>query len=284
MVPATGARIVSLRSSGREGTHEWLAATSFPDLSRRPADSDPFTRPGMGGWDEVVPTIAPARLPDGTALADHGEAWRRPWTVLTADPGRIQTSLTLSSLPLVMSRTITPVQDGFRLDYQVRCSPQAAGPVPLHWTAHPQFSARPGSVVRLQDEHDHAIVHYPARDQVTLKHNDVLAELTPGSAIKAFLPPDDRCSGAVLIDPDGQRLEMRWDPGRTPYLGLWWDNAGFAEIPVIGIEPSTGYGDDAAETLAAGQLLWLAPGAGHSWWLEVRFPRGSPIHRAVGIA
>lgn len=113
--------------------------------------------------------------------------------------------------------------------------------------------------------------HYPAdADPQEIRiDGDVLGRLTSGTAVKAFLPPESRCGTCILEDPDGRALQIRWDPELIPYLGLWWDNGLCAEGPVIAVEPTTGYGDDAAIAIATGRILQLEPGRDHIWWIEV---------------
>lgn len=283
--PDHGGRLLSVRGDGRE----WLTPSSADDLTRTPGPGTPFVRSGMGGWDEVIPSVAATTLPDGRRLADHGEAWRRPWDLEAQSADAVTMSVRLDSLPLVLRRTLRVVDRRLQLDYEVEADHAAAGPTPALWSAHPQFAAHTGTRVIL----DHGVtvhVQHPAgAPDFVFSDGDVLADLPTGSAIKAFVRSPGRVDRALVAHADGAVLSLTWDSRSLPYLGLWWDNGFCSETRVIAVEPCTGFGDDAATAAATGRVLMLAPGERSSWWLRVDVTSGAQrpisagtIHEEVG--
>jgi galactose mutarotase-like enzyme len=277
---ARGGRLTSLTCDGRE----WLAPTGARDLERTPGSATPFVRPGMGGWDEVIPTVAATGLPDGRRLGDHGEAWWRPWTIEASSVEALTMSVRLTSLPLTLRRTVQVTGRTLRLSYTVEVDTTAVGPTPVLWSAHPQFDAPGGTRLVLGRGPTTARVEYPAgRGALVLDDRDVLAELPAGTALKAFVDPGTAVDTAGLVHADGAALTLRWDARAVPYLGLWWDNGCCASTPVIAVEPCTGFGDDAAEALARGMILSLPPGARHRWWVQVEVSP-APVRTAGPLA
>lgn len=263
---ARGGRLTSLTCEGRE----WLTLTGDQDRQLVPSAATPFVRPGMGGWDEVIPTVRATALADGRLLGDHGEAWRRPWTIEARSSASVTMSVRLASLPLTLRRVLEVTDRTMRLAYTVEVDAEATGPTPVLWSAHPQFDAPIGTRLVLGRGRLPARVEYPAgRGALVLDDRDVLAELPAGAALKVFVEPGTSVDSADLVRPDGAALTLRWDVRELPYLGLWWDNGCCAHTAVIAVEPCTGFGDDAADATAQGRILSLAPGARHSWSLQV---------------
>ena len=131
-----GGRIVSLRS---DDGHEWLAPSSSPQGTRNEA----FVRPGMGGWDEVAPSVQSDVLPGGVSVPDHGDLWNAHWSVVEATESTLVMDVELSSIQVSLRRSITATATGLRLDY--RATTESVVAVPLLWCAHPQFAAGAGT-------------------------------------------------------------------------------------------------------------------------------------------
>lgn len=284
-----GARILSLRSDGTHGPEaEWLAPSTdqWPpptDMEGRPV----FARPGMGGWDEAIPTVAASILTDGTSLADHGEAWSRSWMLGDSVAGRalntVTTSVLLTSMPLTVTRTISPTADGIRLTYHASTSSPL--PLPFLWSAHPQFVAEPGTTVQLlassstqaavrpePGSSPGLIEEYPdlgRRHDFSLAGSDVLERLRPGTSLKVFVDPQLDVAVALLRKRDGSTLRLSWQSRTRLYLGLFWDKAEFAGAPVIALEPSTGFGDSAAAAERSGRIAMISAFSPLDWHLDI---------------
>ncbi len=246
---ADGGRITRLVAHGRQ----WLAPSGPRTVGER------FPGPGTGGWDDVVPTVSPCRLPDGTELPDHGDAWRRPWTVTERGRPVLGMRVDLLSLPVTLERRILATEDGVRIDWTA--STWQEQPIPLLWSAHPLFSAPRGTVILSGAES--VMEEYPVRGR-TVDNPGGIDAFGPGSALKAFVSGS---SCASVVHADDRGVQLSWDPVRLPHLGLYWDRGVFTETPVVSIEPTTGPGDSAADVLS--HLPVVHRGRPLNWWIEI---------------
>jgi galactose mutarotase-like enzyme len=249
-----GARITTLYAAGRE----WLSASP----PRNPLLG--FTASGAGGWDEVAPTVAPCTLPDGTALPDHGDAWRQPWTVLEVGASTATVAVSLRSLPIRLTRTVTVHESGLRAEYSA--STMSREGVPLHWSAHPLFAAPAGT--RIEVETDAFVGEYPVAGASLPAPRDGSIDAVDAvdQALKLYAATTG-LERARVVHPDGQALTMRWDAAALPHLGLYWDAGVFSNEPVVAIEPSTGCRD--AASAAFDTLPLVRAGRPLRWWLEI---------------
>lgn len=244
---ADGGRLTRLSARGRE----WLA----PSGARVPGD---YLQEGSGGWDEIAPTVSACVLADGSVLADHGDLWQTRWTLASADATHVEAAVTLTSIPVVLSRRIETTHDGLRLSYSATADSNR--PVPFLWCAHPLFAAEPGTRLRVPGDPG-LVEEYPARGRDREWPSRVGA-----TAIKAFAGP---VSTASVVHANGDALTLSWDPALLPYLGLYWDGGEFTTTPVVAIEPSTGFGDSAARAESEGLVRLLEPHRPFRWWITI---------------
>jgi hypothetical protein len=250
-----GAKIVSLEDATG---HEWLSPP--PPLAAYSGRS--FTDAEMCGWDECAPTISACRLDDGTELPDHGDLWDTEWQL---DGDRL--TARGHSMDYSISRGIHSIAGGLRLDYSVTAG---ARPTPFLWAAHPQFLAPAGSSVEVNATR---VVDVMAEEQPELDLTPELATIDTveqGGCRKLYVAPTQRVASAALAVPGHGRLELNWNVEVAPYLGLWFDNRRYSRVPVIAIEPATGYFDSLATALENDRALTLQPHATISWFVEVR--------------
>lgn len=255
--PEQGGRITSIRGAGRE----WLA----PASPRDPAAG--FSDAGSGGWDEVSPTVAACRLPDGRELLDHGDTWRLPWSVLDCGVQHCTMSVALTSLPLTLTRTIVVAPDRVRLEYSAESSDAESSDsdVPLLWSAHPLFAAHPGT--RIETDATMITEDYP-RTALPVEWAGSLAIDDVSGAQKWFAA---NATFAGIRHADGSLLEMTWSSATLPRLGLFWDTGVFEPHPVVALEPTTGRRDDASAIID--ELPRVSPGRSLTWWVELRVRR-----------
>ena len=245
---ADGGRLTALTALGRQ----WLAVGG----ARTPGG---YLQAGSGGWDEIAPTVSACVLDDGTVLADHGDAWQNAWTLVSASDTHVEATVTLTSLPITLTRRVESSGTGLRLSYSATTS--SVRPVPLFWCAHPLFAAHPGTRLRVSAD-PRLIEEYPGPRRQREWPGDVGA-----TAVKAFT--DGPVSSASVVHTGGDSLTLSWDPDVLPYLGLYWDGGEFTSVPVVAIEPATGYGDSAARASAEGRVRLLRAGSPFVWWLDV---------------
>ncbi|MBK4347124.1 hypothetical protein [Lacisediminihabitans changchengi] len=261
-----GARIVSLTTA--DGV-EWLAP-SRPTTEGGPRPS--FIHPGMGGWDEVVPTVQPDVLPGGTRVGDHGEAWSVPWAEEEVAPGHLRLWVALPSIHATLTRTIRSTTAGFRIEWSATTSAPVA--VPLLWTAHPQFRSTAQSALSFSNLGTpvlpNLIEHHPVAGRYLVFDDRSFADWAPhGGSLKTFVEPGTPIDSVAIAGPGGSSVSLSWGAAQLPYLGLFWDNGEFAEGPVFSVEPTTGRGDLASEAMAHEEVAMLSPGRPLRWWIEI---------------
>jgi hypothetical protein len=246
--PADGGKIVSIVG----GSREWLEPST--------ARSGIGRYEGGGGWDECAPTVGDCVIDDSTVLVDHGDAWRKPWTVETSTPRRIKMNVMLDTVGVTLTRTIRPTRDGVRLGY--RAHTRSTEAVPLLWCAHPLFKASEGEQLVVRGPF---IEHFPAFGNI-LSDLPNMDQISVGTAIKAFgLSKLDR---AEIKHPAGFALQIRWSGWPIGETGIYVDNGVFSGRPILGIEPSTGRHDLASEVWA--ELPVVTARRPLRWAIEVR--------------
>lgn len=266
--PDLGGRMTSLvdRHSGRE----WLWKNPYLTL-RPPVYGESYTENlDGGGWDEILPSVSPCLLPDGSAIPDHGDIVQMPASVVTSTQDRLVLSTDLRSLPLRFTREM--LLHGSQLTIHYTLESLADHAVPYLWAAHPLFALEPG--MEITGIHG---VHFKSAAEIG-KPADL-----PGP-IHDFHAPDfqpfacKRFSPARSIDrvglrhPDGSSIELSWDRGEIPHLGLWlnlgaWSGCGSRPYFNLGIEPTTSPHDSLADAIQDGSAMILNAGERIQWSL-----------------
>ena len=237
--PERGGRITSLRLRGEELLDQGIGVDD-------PAAGG-FVAGGAWGWDEMVPNVEAAPYPGsgpfaGVELPDHGEAWRLPWAVV--DDATMECAGQV--LPWRLRRRVQLREDALRLTYSYRN--EGEGALLAYWCAHPLFRYEADMLVEVGGD---------------------VPRPEAGKSRKAFLRRGS-VEHARLEWTSGTAIEIAWDKGLTPYVGVWVSNGDLGGYQQIAIEPATGGGD--RPHLAVPPPL-LAPGEQLSWWLEVRDAR-----------
>lgn len=278
-VPAAGMRLTHLR---RPRGREWLWGGASTDG----ADT--------GGWDEHFPTVAaspiPGAPPGSPSLPDGGDLRNARWTSFAydhADGVTLAASATGGLLPYDFHRDVTldPHQPVMRVRYRLRNT--GGSPFPWIWSAHPTFTAQPGTTLEL-----------PTVAQVRLDTVHGLSDLAPGDIVSwpgalggtagrwtfpaggswaAKLFGDIGPSGRMtLTDPRrGERLEMVVDPEEVPQVGIWINNGGPAPTGQepdrnLALAPSIGAPDRLDQAVREwGTAQTLQPGEVRSWGFQV---------------
>lgn len=238
--PDHGGRITSLRLDGHELLEQGIGVA---DRSQ-----ETFVAAGACGWDEMVPTVDPARYPGpsawaGIELPDHGEAWRLPWSLLDETPSSATMECSGVTLPWRLQRRLELNARTVRVEYTYRNS--GGHPMYAYWCSHILFRYLTGTVV---------------------EGVEGFVPPAAGTSSKLHLPPGSS-SSAGLAWRDGPAVEIAWDPDLTPYVGVWACNGDLGGYHQIAIEPATG-GSDHPDPAAPPPLL--EPGEELGWWLEIR--------------
>lgn len=154
VIPTRGAKIASLCSK-RSPAVEWLWTN--PGLALEQVDTEGlFDDNFYGGIDELFPNDS-ATCVAGMQLPDHGEFWRRAWSVEVVTPISVSLSVALDCLPVRATRRISLA--GASLVSHTLIENLSDVEIPFLWVSHPAFRIDescqlyipPGSTV-LQDE------------------------------------------------------------------------------------------------------------------------------------
>jgi len=293
VAPGLGAKVVSLldRTTGRE----WLTQGRPPENADAP--DAVFDGAAAYGWDECLPSVAPAPDPLDAArmLRDHGDLWGRP-TETGADEGTIETIGSGLAWSYEFSRRLSIAGSTVHADYLL--SSRDDRPLPFLWSMHPLFALDPGSRIhvpnggRMRLSHGSGLgleagsdVVWPASPAADGRFVglDIVRGIEAGQAAKLYAGP--LASGRAAIEaPDGSWLGLEWDLGFAPYLGLWLDYGGWPAAPKlplhqVALEPTTAPADDLPGALSEGQAITLHPGERVAWW--VRLVLGAPGGEAL---
>ena len=258
VVPELGARIVSL--SDATG-HEWLVQ---PHGHRVRRETGEFTSVPPYGWDEMMPSIDRCTV-QGSDTGDHGAAWNAPWRVAGS-------SLAIDDRGgrYTFAREVSPSPSGFVLNYEVI----AHETVDVLWAPHPLIHMPQGAHFRV----DEAASWVRVDDQ----------SLQP---VEAIMLPSDLATGhsrkfysnspldSVRIRDAEHCLELAWDAGFAPYLGVYSENRHWTAMPCLAIEPSTSWYDALDRAVENGTALRLTRGERRRWDLRINLRSVEPLVR-----
>jgi len=299
-LPSVGARVTHLRLRGRG--REWLWHNPVLPFTVPPAEPGPapdvyVDRFDSGGWDECFPTVGACPrpgAPEGSPLLpDHGELWHAAWRHDLFTVGGLTTWRSIAecrTVPAVFTRRIELAEaeagDGVTFRYSLRST--GSEPFPYLWSAHPLLTAQPGTRLELPGVSRVRVASAQGRNDLVLgseipwpldQAGMFIMPPAEGWAAKLFAasPPEGR---AVITDPlRGEALELAWDGGEVPWLGLWLNPGGFgpAGAPhyTLGIEPCLA----APDRLDGAVNDWrvapiLRPGEERAWRLTVVLREG----------
>jgi hypothetical protein len=277
VAPARGGKFVSLWSK-RTGT-EWLLPPlrSYDEISTEAG----FELWDGGGFDECLPTVAP------TATApDHGEVWRHGWDVVEFSTDSLLLQTTAVNGAIAFRRRARLDRASLVLDYFIENRSDVTQS--LLYCAHPLLRVEEGDRILLPDEVRSVVLEGSAGNRLG-KRGDRVA--WPGSeaeddlnivglpdgfqADKLFAGPVVHGWCALLRTSIDEGIEITFDSGVLPYLGLWicraaWPESGKAKQYTVAFEPASAPFDSLADAERAGMAWNLAPGERYGWTLRFR--------------
>jgi galactose mutarotase-like enzyme len=291
VLPALGGKVASMRSRGIELLQQPL----LPYAPRTAAMA--FEESDASGFDECLPSVAACNIktPSGTAsIPDHGEFWRLPFEVKSQTPEEIHLTATGAVLPLRFDRRLRLSGSAdsaatLSIDYQV----ENVGDQEVHyaWSAHPLFSVDPGDRVLLPPSVTEVTVEGSARNRLGTRgavQSWPLARLSSGNLaaldlaghvsdnigdkVYADAPPEGWC--AIERKSAGLRVQVEFDPARSPFLGLWlcyggWPENGARRQYCVALEPCNSPVDSLAAAIEHRRARVLAPGQCDFWWMKI---------------
>jgi len=286
VLPSLGGKIASLQKNGIELLQQPLRSYAPRTLTMGFEESD------ASGIDECLPSVAACRVetPSGAAqIPDHGEFWRLSCGVESLGPNEVKLTATGSVLPLRFERRLRLEGDTLRIDYRVENVGKTE--LPYAWCSHPLFSVDPGDALSLPPSVQQVTVEGSGRSRLGKSgavHSWPVATLSDGTAVSlnvaghveeqigdklfAQAPAEGWC--VLERRTAGLRLKVEFDPGLSPYLGLWLCYGGWPEGQVqrqncIAIEPCTAPMDSLEAAMKSGVARWLTPGQSDSWWMTI---------------
>ena len=290
VLPELGGKLRSLRLAG----HPHNVLLEPPEFRyRRASTGAAFEAFDTSGFDECFPTVAASTSPDDSevALPDHGFLWTSEWTCEPDDAG-LRMEARLPGQPWRFTRQLRISGRTLRLEYEL--ASQAQRPLRYLWSAHPLLAASVGSSIHLPSEVRAVFVQYSRGDRVG-RHGaeigwphpgmDVLRGPETGWAEKLFTPRLAEGWCAFHHAASGVWVRFRFDPQRTPYLGLWICQGGWPESRVsrhftVALEPTSGRPDALAEAAHRGECARLEAGETSRWALEIELGQ-APIERSM---
>lgn len=290
VLPDCGGKISSLRSV-RTG-EEFILAPLQPSLAltaNEHAFAD-FSLGDLGGFDECLPSVAPcAGINEESAVPDHGDLWRHPWTVESSSPQSITLVTSTSSRPLRFRRTARVEEDALILDYEIENI--SASPATWLWSAHPLLKVEVEDRICLPSEIAAVDVEYASIDTLAPSSTIAwpIAQSLSGETIDlSTVPPEDGVTAYKLFARMGvsgmatlyrprlqQGLAFHFDPSKLPYLGLWmsagaWPQSRQVRQYTVAIEPTTSPRDSLSDAVAEGSACVLAGGGRTAWKVSLQ--------------
>jgi hypothetical protein len=289
LLPDLGGKISSIRI----GRTELLQAPLLPYAPRTRTMA--FDEGDASGWDECLPSVAACSvvLPDGTSahVPDHGDLWRVQWQSTGEGQGTLLAKCFTLPLVLVRSIAISETEAGWLLDLHYTVTNVGQGSVPWSWAAHPLFAAEAGDRIVLPDSIRSLRVEGSGGNRLGTGGDTVtwpLARLAEGDeedlslaqsinggiGDKLFAGPLNATENWCALERPGVGLKIRvsFDPGATPYLGLWicyggWPDRAGAKQACVALEPCTAPVDSLA--VAGSWSRTLGAGESFSWPMTV---------------
>lgn len=297
ILPHLGGKIASIRLQDRE-----LLQQPIGPMEPRTRTTS-FDQSDASGWDECLPSVAACSVPyaGGEAqIPDHGDVWRIAAEQRVQGSGvRGQSADAASlvwecfSLPLRLERELAleETEAGWRITADYKLTNTGQEPAPWSWAAHPLFAVEPGDRVilpesiralrlegsggcRLGESGNH--VAWPVARLADGDETDLSRAQRPQSGIgdKLFAGPLTVGENwAVLERPSaGVRIRVGFDPGVTPYLGLWFCYGGWPERSgpkqqCVALEPATAPVDSLA--IEGPWSRSIEPGESFDWTMFV---------------
>ncbi|HEY0796607.1 MAG TPA: hypothetical protein VGD64_12585 [Acidisarcina sp.] len=286
-----------------QGNHELLQQPLRPYAPR--TSEMPFEEGEASGYDDCIPTVSPCEIephagpdigpyagpdaePDTLSIPDHGDFWRLPFSIASADNSHVTIEATGFSLPLHLRKTISLDGNRIFLDYDLT----NVGDIEVQylWSAHPAFAVEAGDQVELPSSVHNVMVQGSRDERLGAegnRHPWPLTTTNTGDAVDLSLVGSETTEVAdklfmlapiegwcALSRRMGARIEMKFDPIQAPYLGLWLCYGGWppnqpARQYCVALEPCTAPADSLVSAIGQGLGRKLAPHTSHRWRVEL---------------
>ena len=294
VLPALGGKVASMRKNGIELLQQPLLPYAPRTLS------SPFEESDASGFDECLPSVSACEF-NGVlgqvSIPDHGEFWRIPHDVVSASDTEVRLAATGTVLPLRLERRLRvasepggPKGDVLQIDYRLENT--GSRTIQYAWSAHPLLAVEAGDRIHLPPGIETVMVENSAGHRLgsngkvhpwpfaqlssgEYTHLDCVGKESDGVGDKLFAAApagDGWC--AIERNGAGLRVQVEFDPQRTPWLGLWLCYGGWPENKArrqycVALEPCTSPVDSLCQAIAASTARSLGPGQSDLWWIRI---------------
>lgn len=264
-MPQDGARLSCLQFNGRN------LLTPRPSAFKPPSsDYGAYETRPVYGYDDCWPTVSPSVYPGINRIApDHGELYRLPWSVDTANGG-LCCETRSKVLPARITRALFPSQR--TLTWQFAVENEGNLPIYFQHIMHP--------LMPLDEVECLALPVFEAAWDT--RSNSPLPELTtPGQVIDYLLQRPPNTASMLLLRGlkenafslrfcKGPALRVRFPMDSFNTLGIWWNRDGYPDEHgcrrnECAFEPIPGPTSCLEDAVAQGTAL-VAPGRNKTAW------------------
>jgi galactose mutarotase-like enzyme len=292
VIPALGAKITSMRMVTDGAELLQLPLLPYAERTRTMA----FDEADASGFDECLPTVSGCEFETATgrvAVPDHGDFWRIPWQVVPTKgvSGReVILRATGFTLPLEFTKTLRLEGGELAIHYSVR----NAGEVPCEflWSAHPLFAVDAGDRIVLPPSVATLLVEGSAKNRlgtagrvcawpIAVLASGASVDLSEcgamqdevGDKLYTGAPKEGWC--ALQRKKLQTRIEVRFNPGETPFLGVWlcyggWPLQREKRGQCVALEPCMAPTDSLAIASKEGWTKKLEAKAVCEWSVSIR--------------
>lgn len=280
--PESGGRIRSFTSQ-RTG-REFL----FQD-PRAEFTGSGYSDNDISGFCECFPTVARCECLSGSRkgmdMGDHGWLWQGPWSA-EIDDHRVTMSKFVAQFDCRFERIFRlESADTLRMDYVI--SNVGDEPLEFVYSAHPLLVGCEHTVFELPEEMNEAFVYVAINapglaDKTWVKwpQPDVATLNGPysgdrESVVKLFSGRLRQGRAAIRHTDIGEAVRIEFDTSTLPYLGVlvsqgyYGPYAGLRGSVFLGLEPTTGIGDDLPTCESTGTLRRIDPGCELAFWIKL---------------
>jgi galactose mutarotase-like enzyme len=280
-----GGKIYSLKSknSGREFL--------FQDTRSAFANKD-YSNHDLSGFDECFPTVAPCQFKIGrknSDLPDHGFLWNQIWDYQIED-NIVRMSCYVNELKSLFERDCIISDDSIRFEYRI--TNQADCTLPFIYSAHPFLRAENDSLLELPADLEDVFMYISSKNsgftnQKWIEFKDLQKkqrfsgfDCSKEAFIKCFTNKLSVGKAAMIYPSSKEKFEFGFDAIHLPYLGIFisegydsLDDGHFKNKLIIGLEPTTGIGDELVTAKKTGTLNSLEPNRQFRFWISIRYSK-----------
>jgi hypothetical protein len=279
--PDLGGRIDQI--TDLETGKDWLWHPSrYRGVKRNLPVGASFDDNWSGGWDEIFPNDSAGEF-RGRVLADHGELWSQPWTIV--DQGQRSATLvySCSTVPVTIKKSIIIAPDGVNIRYLLHN--QSEQGVPFLFKLHCALSIEKGDEILLPqclmepvDTGFSTIIGQAARTPFPLAYdkggNEVRIDRIPGKEAlqQEFFYASNLSQPwcGLKNSATARSFTFTYDPTNFHYVWVFGSYGRWKNEYVLVLEPSTNIPYDLETALKNGTCGYMGPGERKEMMVDMR--------------